>query len=169
LASGSLLGWWRRRHKAAAARRDDIAHSARPKGPPLPLAPPCNRHIAPSWSLATGRASRSWSALRTDGLSGIARAVANVIDEQLRIVPISAGCEAVWYSVTGHRISRWQTNSSMQHAHSSMHHHPTSHAKSGKLYTRSGHQNVTERCAELLALNVKPARATRNSRALEAI
>src|SRR5262249_26095882 len=43
-------------------------------GPPLPLGPPCNRH-RPFLSLATGRASHSWSALRTDGPSEIVRAV----------------------------------------------------------------------------------------------
>jgi len=43
-----------------------------PGGPPLPLAPPCNRQ-RPFSSPVTGKASRSWSALRTTGLSEIAQ------------------------------------------------------------------------------------------------
>src|SRR5262249_46974283 len=45
-----------------------------PGGPPLPLAPSCNRQ-RPFFVAATGRPSRFWSALRTAGLSEIARVV----------------------------------------------------------------------------------------------
>ena len=68
------------RTKAAIAerqkfrRRDDIAHCARQEGRRYRLH---RRAIdsAPFSSLATGRASRSWSALRTAELSEIARVV----------------------------------------------------------------------------------------------
>jgi hypothetical protein len=78
-----------------------------------------------------------------------------------------AECGAVWYY--GSPNIQMANKEFLTASNSSMHHRPTSHAKPGRPDEPSGHQNVTERCAELLALNVKPARATRNSLALEAI
>jgi hypothetical protein len=56
----------------SSARRDDIAHSVRQEGRRYRLR---RRAVgtAPFSSLLTGKAAPSWSALRTAGLSGIAR------------------------------------------------------------------------------------------------